>query len=82
MFYDRTEKHQDFLIKTYCGNNLDSNKPWCYSIGDSRPLARSLQTISLSEGYVSRESALMAAKEEIDSRWGQHAKTGLGHFSR
>ena len=70
MFYDRTEKHQNFSIKTYCGNDLDSNKPWCYSIGNSKPLAHSIQ-VSLSEGYVSRESALMAAKKEIDSRWGQ-----------
>ena len=70
MFYDRIEKHQDFLIKTYCGNNLDSHKPWCYSIGDSAPLNRPIQTTTLSEGYVSRESALMAAKEEIDGRWG------------
>ncbi len=82
MFYDRTEKHQDFLIKTYCGNNLDDNKPWCYSISDSKPLVRSVQTLSLSEGYVSRESALMAAKEEINSRWEQHSKTSLSHSSR
>ena len=68
MFYDRIEKYQNVSIKTYCDDDLGSNTPWCYFISVSKPSGLPQPTI-LSQGYVSRESALMAAKTEINVRF-------------